>query len=293
MEDAIRKGTMVICHDGSFMPDLDLSRCSASTVFTCTATGNIAVLSFCEYTDPSTASNYRGELLGGVIAMTVLRALMSNWVSPVPLTCKVYCDNMGVITHAQQYMQNLPEHQVHADLLTLLRRSLSSSSLLIEYKHVYGHSDDKKSFSELSLPQQLNVMADLQAKESLLQHAAQGIVHKPHYPLEPVRIMLNGKKITASFRSALYKSWGARVAMELFQRRCIVSTYNFHSIAWPMVHKAMDSYPAMFCTWITKQVSGFNGTNKQLARIDVDKSHQCPCCGHAFESSGHITRCLT
>ena len=54
----------------------------------------------------------------------------------------------------------------------------------------------------------------------------------------------------------------------------------------------MHHYPPLYCTWITKHVSGFNGTNRHLSRIDEGVSHHCPCCGQSFETPSHITRCL-
>eukprot|EP00956_Cyclotella_meneghiniana_P012231 scaffold17380_cov52-Cyclotella_meneghiniana.AAC.2 len=55
---------------------------------------------------------------------------------------------------------------------------------------------------------------------------------------------------------------------------------------------AMKVYPQMFKVYITKHVSHFHGTNRQLS---LDKSQEvdnvCPCCGCKNESTGHITRC--
>jgi len=53
----------------------------------------------------------------------------------------------------------------------------------------------------------------------------------------------------------------------------------------------MDRYPQMFRVWVTKQVSGFNGLNRQLSRIRSDVVNECPCCGHKDESTSHLTRC--
>jgi hypothetical protein len=97
--------------------------------------------------------------------------------------------------------------------------------------------------------------------------------------------------VTASIRSALYQSWGSQVARTLFQRRCIVNPYSFHNIAWDYVGRAMDAYPQMFNLWVTKHVSGFNGTNRQLSRFQDDITNKCLCCGHKDKSSSHVTRC--
>ncbi len=53
----------------------------------------------------------------------------------------------------------------------------------------------------------------------------------------------------------------------------------------------MSRYPQMFAIWVTKHVSGFNGTNRQLSRFQSEIVNKCPCCGHNDESPAHITRC--
>jgi hypothetical protein len=156
---------------------------------------------------------------------------------------------------------------------------------------VYGHLDEKTSFANLNLPQQLNVMADLLAKSELQRCIDTNSGHPPWYPMEPVRILIGGQKVTSSIKTALYQEWGAKTAREVFERKHIVSRYVFRHIYWGGLEKAMLSYPQMFRTWVTKQVSGFCGTNRHLAKIDTLVENVCPCCGNDDESTAHITRC--
>ena len=273
------------------MPDLDTTRCSAAAVFVCKETGKITSISLCETTDEDTASNYRGELIGAIIATLTIRLLSTRTsVSRLP-KCEIFCDNMGVVTHGCKQHRNLPESQVQTDLITLLRRNLMAAKCDIQYTHIYGHLDDSNAFQDLTLPQQLNVIADIEAKRSLQAGMDKGITTGPYYPLEPVTIVVQGKKVTSSARQALYQSWGAKTARDLFQRRRIVSTYHFHHIAWRFVSRTMCTFPPSYCMWVTKQVSGFIGTNNQQSRIDGDVEANCPCCCHGCETTSHITRC--
>jgi hypothetical protein len=183
------------------------------------------------------------------------------------------------------------QNGIQADLIILLRRNIIQSHLQITYCHVYGHLDDHKTFLELTLPQKLNVMADKLAKECLLDQIRKKNCWGYTYPLEHVRIWIGGKKVTSSIKSALYIDWGHKPAVTLFQRRKIVNTYWFRKIAWTYVGKAMETYPQMFRLWVTKQVSGFNGTNRQLSCFQTDCINKCPCCGHNDEPASHLTRC--
>jgi hypothetical protein len=53
----------------------------------------------------------------------------------------------------------------------------------------------------------------------------------------------------------------------------------------------MKKVPEMFSVWVTKQVSGFCGTNHMLSVMYGDVVDRCPNCGHAPEKSSHIPLC--
>jgi hypothetical protein len=53
----------------------------------------------------------------------------------------------------------------------------------------------------------------------------------------------------------------------------------------------MKLFPEMFCVWVTTHVSHFQGTNRQLSRIDKLVLNVCPSCSCHNESTSHITRC--
>ena len=60
---SFRQGSLITCHDGSFMPGLNDTYCSAATLFLCKKSGNIATITYCEKTARDTASNYRDSLV--------------------------------------------------------------------------------------------------------------------------------------------------------------------------------------------------------------------------------------
>ena len=82
------------------------------------------------------------------------------------------------------------------------------------------------------------------------------------------------------------------MARRLYHDRSIIHKRDFHLVYWDGVEEVMTSYPEMFQTWVTKHVSHFCGTNRQLSRIDPAISNACPSCGCPDESPGHITKCL-
>lgn len=286
-----RQGSPIACHGGSFMPILNDQYCMAATLFPCKQSGNIAMITYCEKMEQEVASNYHGELIGGVIATSILRTLTTLVPNHGQHTYELFCDNMGVVSHGNDIYKPPPERQAQCNLLILLWQNILLSELSVKYTHVYGHLDNDKAFSELSILQQLNVMADKLAKECLVTQVAKGVTWGSTYPHKPVWIWLQGQKITSSIRTALYNDWDSQSAAKLFQRRKIVNHYWFPQMVWEYIGRAMESYPQMFQLWVTKQVLGFNGTNRQLSGLQEDVVNRCPCCGHGDESTAHLTHC--
>jgi hypothetical protein len=289
--DSIRKGTLMCAHDGSYQDKLDRSTCSAGVALFCTEKRRLATIACAERTDPTTASNYRGELLGGLLVSLLLKAssmLIHDDCPPI----RIACDNLGVVGHGNNRGKSLKDAQVQADIIRCFRSLLSEVSFPIKYEHVYGHQDDRIAWSLLTIEQQLNVIADLLAKDCLVQALRKGTFISSFFPFESLRVIVDGRKCTSSVTQAIYKSWGREEARGLLAKRNIVSPLNFDLIYWDGVGEAMSVYPQMFKIYITKHVSHFQGTNRQLSRVapqDVD--NVCPCCGRRDESTGHITRC--
>ena len=282
--------SLIIVHDGSYMPHLDDCICSAAVVILCTETMKMGTIHLCERTNHKTASNYRGEILGGIVTSHILQTIDSlNTSTDSAVTC--YCDNLGVIHHANNHSINLPEYQTQMDALLSFRRQLNLVKMQWAYKHVQSHQDDTHSINELTIPQRLNVLADAIAKQALKTAHQKQQYSRPEYPGETIRLFVDGQKITSSIKSALYTSWGNQTARIFLDKQKIVPARHFHLVDWDNIERTMTNLPKMLQVWITKHVSGFCGTNKHLSRLDISHSTRCKCCGAQVETTQHITRC--
>ena len=271
------------------MPQVDNTICAAGIVLLCTQTGHMGTIKLCERTNSLTASNYRGELLGGLITSHILR-VASAYSSSTTAT-HIYCDNMGVIHHTSHPDASTSSKQPQADVLLAFTNNLKMSSLHWQYHHVLSHLDDTSEFKDLSLPEKLNVLADKLAKDALLEAIDKSQFCKPFYPNEHMRIVIDGEKITATIKSTLYTSWGRRIARDLFARKEIIPAHLFELVNWTGLHLTMKILPQMTQVWMTKHVSGTCATNKQLAKMDKNVIDKCQCCGRRNETVLHITRC--
>ena len=290
VKEAIAQGSLLPVHDGSFMIELCADVCAAALVILCVRTGRMATVTVVERTDARTASNYRGELLGGLLLALLLRAAtLDPTLEYKPV--EAWCDNLGVVGHGNDCHRSLPEKQSQADLVCTFRQILARLPMTVIYRHVYGHLDEDCPFDDLTISEQLNILADALAKEALKRAVAANRFISSNFPLENVRVFVDGTKVTASIKAALYASWGSRAARALYQEKNIVSTFNFDLIYHEGRSLAIRSYPAMFRVYLTKRSSGFDATNRHLSRSNPGVANICPCCLHKDESTAHITRC--
>jgi hypothetical protein len=172
--------------------------------------GRLATITYCEQTSLDVTSNYCCEPIDGVMATLVLCALSKMAIPPPGHTFEIFCDNMGVVSHGNNCYECLPERQVQVDLINLIRRNLSTLNSSVKYTHLYGHLDEALGFAELTLPQQLNVMADKLANESIQSHVQSGILYGSTYLLEPVWLWVGGQTMTSSVCTALYNQLGCQ-----------------------------------------------------------------------------------
>ena len=198
---------------------------------------------------------------------------------------------MGVVQHGSNPLKTLSEKQSQADVLASFRLNLTSLAPNIMYRHVIGHSDSTTAFHLLTIPEQLNIIADNLAQECLQTRSLNGPYSHSLYPNEPVCIYIEGRKITASIKAALYTNWGQRQARTQFHKRGIVDMVDFNLVFWDGLRWALQTCPKSFQQWVTKHVSHFCGTNRQLSRTDSTVKNICICCNKPDESTSHITRC--
>jgi hypothetical protein len=99
-------GSLVIVHDGSYMPEVAKYMCSAAFMILCTYSDKCAKGVVAERS--MGADNYRGEILGGIMVKLVIRAASQRRHSPYT-PVRIDCDNMGVVIHGNVPKRKLKE----------------------------------------------------------------------------------------------------------------------------------------------------------------------------------------
>ena len=93
--------------------------------------------------ESESASSYRGEILGEVLAQLILR------VATVGTACsncvvEIYCGDKGVLCHGQDRDMRMKENQAQADGLWSMKKLTQANAVGIEHVWVKAHVDKKK-----------------------------------------------------------------------------------------------------------------------------------------------------
>jgi hypothetical protein len=289
IRQAVLMGSLRIAHDGSYMPEVSTTICSAGVIKYCKTSKCWLKLSIAEQLNA--ASNYRGELLGALVAHLILRDATTRSDTMTYPQQVLLCNNCGVVSHGNSPLQSLPEKQKQADLIRLMKLLSSTNKCPTRWDWVEGHAVEQKGWHNSTLPKRLNHQSDILVKDALTSAIAGGSLMKGDFPFEPIRFKLSGKRVCSSPQLSLEKDWGYRTAWTLFMEKDIIRTEDFHLVWWDRLDSAMTGYPKMYRVWLTKHVSEFCGSNVQLYYWSRGRqSPKCESCGIADEYTMHISR---
>ena len=184
------------------------------------------------------------------------------------------CDNMGVVKHGNDPKNPQSENQCQADLLGILKNLISTSQVGMRLRHVHSHSNKHTRHQDMNQDQLINDRADKIVGKALIAAIAGNNFITSVFPFEKVVIQVAGARISGSPKVAITEEWSKGVAMKLFHQRNVVCKELFPFVYWKGMSRVMRSFPVMFCTWITKHVSHFNGTNRRYP-TGIQQSRMC------------------
>jgi len=94
-------------------------------------------------------------------------------------------------------------------------------------EHVYGHSVEYLSETEMSHDQRINCRADKLATLALVAAVDTNQFITSIFPSERVCVEISGTRVTGSPMSAITELWGEKEAQKLFTRRGVVKAVDF------------------------------------------------------------------
>jgi hypothetical protein len=181
--------------------------------------------------------------------------------------------------------------QTQADVLRYYKKLVRDAPYKCKMYHVFGHLDEILSISDLTTEELVNICCDQMAEEALRQSTQSHRYISRVFPDEDLVYRVDGVKISGATTPAISRHWGDEQAREHYHSKGIVDRDLFDEVYWDGIEQVMKQSPTMFGVWVTKQVSGFCGTNHMLNTIYGTEADICPNCSATPERATHIFAC--
>jgi len=184
-----------------------------------------------------------------------------NTVSPgLTGRVRVYSDCLGALSRVAE----LPPYQVPSrsrnyDIIKTILVNCGGLTFNRTYSRVEAHQDDKVKWEELSCEVQLNAACDFGAKTMIRKQDITNLPLQKPFPLEPICMFVEGKKMTSDMGSHIRYAAGLQIARSFFHQTSCMLTNAFDEVAWPHVHCTLnEEVPWLSQVWACKQVMGIS-----------------------------------
>ena len=239
------------------------------------------------------ANAYRGELLG-LMAVHLLLLAVETTSPGLRGSAAIYSDCLGALGRVEKLPPyRIPSRCRHSDILKTIMVNCTNLSFQREYHHVAAHQDVHTRWENLTRVAQLNSACDAGAKAIIHSMDVTNPPPQKAFPLEPICMFVEGKKMTSDTGAHIRYAAGRRIARSFFHQTSRMFTDAFDEVDWPHVHRTLnEEVPRLFQVWACKQVMNIAATNKNLRRRHRDgRSDKCPCCTIHVETAEHVIQC--
>ena len=210
----------------------------------------------------------------------------------------LFCDNEGSIKSLRSLHTIIKNSRRNFDMFQSIRRAVNYSPLQWNFEYVPGHQDECYDFEALSRPAQLNVLADLKAKEVVLEAVENNSLdafrlHSLPYMTSEVRVVDMEGKIQP-IHSHLQKSIKHHCSTVNI-RKYWIKKHQLETMTskldWELKTKSHTNSSKSINRWLSKHSTGFCGVGKMLVRYKYQTHSTCPRCGQTQESTSHVLQC--
>jgi len=240
----------------------------------------------------------RAEAFGLLAALLFLQYYITSYgpehFTDSPLKC--YCDNAGIITNVTDLLShklNQPNDttQDDRDVYMAIKATISlCSPLPIQLFHVKGHQD-KDPKRKLTLPEQLNIECDRQAKQ--YAHSAtqsSTALGNPAIPAAQPHLIIDGKLICRKMTQSLRHATSAQPYRQYLKTKFNWTERNINNVHWEVFSSMLNSFPMEDQRHIILFVNG-------KLPLQASKVHPhygstlCPSCQREHETPQHFLMC--
>jgi hypothetical protein len=111
---------------------------------------------------------------------------------------------------------------------------------------------------------------------ALIEGVRLGVYIDRVLPDEDMVVQVEGVKMSGPTLPTINRHWGRLEAREDYHNQGTLHCDLFDEVDWDSTERVMTQAPEMFSVWVTKQVSGFCGSNHMMNHIYGDVVDCCP-----------------
>jgi hypothetical protein len=197
----------------------------------------------------------------------------------------MYLDNKTLINNLERYQNEteLPKWNLNpdADMVKYAHKNLRV--VPVNFCHVKSHQNSSKTFGELPLPVQMNIIAD-QLVSKQMQYST-----KPAETYVPFSYLkIKGIQITKDSKQQLQEEASKIPIQQHYKEKFCWTMETFNLVNWKVQRKVLMTYSTNDQRRILKMVHGWLPTYERLHRENQTTTTQCPLCHYQSETSLHI-----
>ena len=281
--NSIQAGDASAISDGSFK---DLSGAAGFSIV-CRKTGSSLTGRHTVQGPACAQSAYRSELSGILGVQKLVQLLTIHYgISTGGIT--LACDGLSAL---QQAFFDGPVNPTRPqfDLLQTIRRNFKHSTITWTSRHVRGHQEDTKAWTELTWWEQQNVRMDHAAKDKMRRPYQAPTQHVSEH--EGWALWRGNRKHTSFDLTGIYNDLTEQRVIAYWVQRGRLTEFGVDKIAWGVLAKACSIESSGFRRWVTKHVTGVCGVGKWLERWKWQAHSKCPRCDIDNEDHRHVYQC--
>lgn len=200
----------------------------------------------------------------------------------------IYLDNKTLINKLERYRQEkeLSKWNLQPDADLVQHTYKLVRHIPLRLIHVRSHQNSGKKFTDLSLPVQMNTMADQLAREQAKHGTNPPAIYVPFRYLK-----IKDNHITRDSQQQLMEEAAKIPIQHYYKEKYQWKTATFQMINWQIQRKVLMTYSSNDQRRILKMVHGWLPTYERLHRENQTTNPRCPLCHYRSETSFHIFCC--
>ena len=204
---------------------------------------------------------------------------------------EIGCDGLSAIKQCSWETDILNPSISHYDLIFAVRWILSNLNGFVTWRHIKGHQDQGSELSELDIWARFNIQMDETRKAHWRATISQPRTPDLVFFACPPLLYTRDVPVVTDLKQTLMQFLGSQKAIPYWVNKFKWGNADPAAISWRHVHWAASALPLARRTWLSKHLTGFFATGKNMVRWGKSTDASCPRCASPMEDRAHVIQC--